>query len=268
MAKEMSLPSASTAPKGDLTDQSILIYGMPKIGKSTLAASFPGALFIPFEPGLNHLDHFQIPTEGIIESWPEFLEACAIVSRNPDSRFKTIVIDTVDLCYQLCSDHVCKQRGVEYVGDIPHGKGWTLVANEFMRVLKKLAALPYGLVLISHAKTRTVTENGIERDVIQTTLTESARKLLTGMVDMILYVDVDEVIEEGGGTKYRRVIRTKPNRRFDAGDRTGRLPREIIMEQHAPFAGFQAAWEAGSKTAKRNDAPAAEESTKKETKKK
>lgn len=245
MAKEMKIPTATTKPKGALEDQSILLYGMPKIGKSTMAASFPGAVFLPFEPGLNHLEHFQIPTEGIIESWEEFLQAAALLAGG-EHDFKTVVIDTVDIAYALCAEHVCSKRGVEYTGDMAHGKGWALVAAEFMRVIRKLAGLPYGLVLISHAKVRTVEVNGIEREHVTTTLTESARKVLAGLVDMILYVDVDEVNDEGGGTRYRRVLRTKPSKRFDAGDRTGRLPAVIEMEKSDPFSNFIAAWDEGA----------------------
>lgn len=263
MAKEFKMPTESMPPKGGLSDQSILMYGMPKIGKSTFASSFPGALFLPFEPGLNHLDHYQLPTEGIIDNWDEMLQACKVIASG-DHPFKTIIIDTVDLCYQACADHVCRQRGVEYTGDIAHGKGWTLVANEFMRVVKKLAGLPYGLILVSHAKTRTVTDQGIERDVVQTTLTESARKVLVGMVDMILFVDVDEVVDEGGGSHYRRVLRTKPSKRYDAGDRTGRLPNVIEIDKNDPFKNFADAWERGATTVKAKNTKKAPE--KKESK--
>ncbi len=41
---------------------------------------------------------------------------------------------------------------MEHESDLGYGKGYALVNNEFHRVLTKLAHLPYGLVLISHAQ--------------------------------------------------------------------------------------------------------------------
>lgn len=261
MPKQITMPTAPLEPTGDLRDRSILLYGMPKIGKSTFAASFPGALFLPCEPGLNDLLHHQIPSEGIIESWDEMLQAAALIAKG-DHPFKTVVIDTIDEAYRMCSEHVCRQRGVEFVGDLPRGKGYGMVNNEFMRVIRKLAGLPYGLILISHAKTRTVEVDGVERDVVGTTLSDSPKKLIDGFVDMILFADVEEETDkEGGGKVYRRVLRTKPSKKFSAGDRTGRLPATIIMDPSDPFAGFKEAWDAGAASrnqSKKSSAPTKE----------
>jgi hypothetical protein len=254
MAKNIVMPTKPLLPTGDLQDRSILIYGMPKIGKSTFAASFPGALFLPCEPGLNDLEHYQIPDEGIIESWDELLQAAALIAKGGHD-YKTVIVDTVDEAYRMCAEHVCQQRGVEYTGDLPRGKGYAMVNGEFMRVIKKLAGLPQGLILISHAKTRTVEVDGIERDVVGTTLSDSPKKLIDGFVDMILYCDVEEVTGDGGEKIFKRVLRTKPSKKFSAGDRTGRLPQTVVIDQDNPFSGFEKAWAAGAAddSSKKND---------------
>ena len=66
--------------------------------------------------------------------------------------FKTIIIDTIDNAYKFCTDYVLKKAGKEHESDLAYGKGYAIVNNEFQRVLTKLAFLPYGLFLISHAK--------------------------------------------------------------------------------------------------------------------
>ncbi len=69
------------------------------------------------------------------------LEACKLLAKG-DHNFKTLVIDTVDNAFKMCSDYVCAKHGIEYEGDMGHGKGWALVKNEWHRVLTRLASLP------------------------------------------------------------------------------------------------------------------------------
>ncbi len=221
----MTLPSTKTPPKHSLSDVSILLYGPSKIGKSTFASQAPDALFLATEPGLNALEVYQQP----IKSWNEFLDACAELAKG-EHPFKTVVIDTVDILYRLCADHICQKRGIEHESDGSHGKIYGLIKNEIYRVLTKLAHLPYGLILISHSQERDLeTRTGtITRTV--PTLSESFRQVVIGMVDLILYCDVQVEQGEDGTRRHRRVVRTKPSPNYDAGDRFGVLPDVMDLD--------------------------------------
>jgi hypothetical protein len=50
------------------------------------------------------------------------------------------------------------------------------------------------------------------------------------MVDMILFCDLESTSGADGKPTQRRVIRTKPNVHYEAGDRTGRLPEVIDLD--------------------------------------
>jgi len=232
----VALPTEKTKPSLDLSAKTTLIYGPPKIGKSTFASKFPAALFLECEPGLNELEVFKVPAY----TWPDFLAACKLVAAG-DHPFKTIVIDTVDNAFKFCSDHICAKHQIEYEGDLPHGKGWAFVKNEWHRVLTRLAALPYGLVLISHAVDKTVQTRTGEYSKTQPSLPDRARGVVMGLVDMILYCDTAASKDEKGNLVTRRVIRTKPHPTYEAGDRTGRLPETLALN----FDEFQKAFAAG-----------------------
>ena len=178
------LPTEASKPVTELGKQSILLYANPKLGKSTFASKAPGALFFECEPGLNHLEVFKVPTY----SWEAFLEACKLVAKG-DHNFKTIVIDTVDNAFKMCSDYVCAKHGIEYEGDMGHGKGWALVKNEWHRVLTRLASLPYGLILISHAIDKTIETRTGEYTKTTPSLPDRARNVVLGLVDIILFGD-------------------------------------------------------------------------------
>jgi hypothetical protein len=227
------LPTKKTAPKQDLSDLSLLAFGLPKAGKSTWASGAESALFLATEPGLNALDVFQIP----IRKWEELLTACADIAEG-NHQFKTIIIDTVDNAYKLCAEYICEKFKIEHESDLGYGKGTALVNNEFQRVLTKLAFLPYGLLLISHSQEKEIETRTGKYTRIVPALPEKARKIVLGMVDMILFCDLEVSTDADGKPIFRRVMRTKPSLYYEAGDRTGRLPETIDLHFQAFLEAF------------------------------
>jgi hypothetical protein len=230
------LPVQRTPKKTSMSDLTILLYGVQKAGKSSTCAQAEGALFLATEPGLNHLEVYQIP----IASWEDLLAALAEVAKGGHP-FKTIVIDTADNAFRFCVEYVCAKNGVKHPSDLPYGKGHSLVNAEFLRVLNKLAQLPYGLILTSHAQEREVEgRNGTYTKTVPT-LPDGARKALLGFVDIIAYVAVEAERSPDGTLTHRRVVHFHPNQFFEAGDRSGKLPPTLPLSWEA----FTAALTAG-----------------------
>lgn len=194
------------------------------VHNSTFASKFPDALFLATERGLNSLEVYN----EMVTSWTGFKSSLDEIAAGKHS-FKTIIIDTVDNLFRLCSEDVCKKLKVTHESDVPYGKGFGMVNSEFHRALHKLSLLPYGLVLISHSKEKEVeTRTGKIKKIIPT-LPDAARNIVLALVDMILYAETVPIKDKEGkkivGTK--RVLRTKPNSLFEAGDRTERLPETL-----------------------------------------
>ncbi len=219
------LPKEKTPTKEDISNLTILLYGPSKLGKSTVCSKADHALFLATEPGLNSLEVFQAP----INNWEELLAACAEIAEGKHD-FKTIVIDTLDNAYRMCSDYICKKFKIEHESDLGYGKGYALINNEFHRVLTKLAFLPYGLFLISHSQEKDIETRTGKHTRVVPTLPDKARKMVLGMVDVILFCDIEAVPGEDGKPNYRRVMRTKPSLNYEAGDRTGRMPEVIDLD--------------------------------------
>ena len=181
------LPTAKTPPKPGLADLTVLWYGQTKIGKTSTCAHAEGALFLATEPGLNALDVYQVS----IQSWDDLLTACREIA-DGNHPFKTIILDTVDNAYKFCTDYILKKHTIDHESDMGYGKGYALINNEFQRVLTKLAFLPYGLFLISHAKEIEVDTRTGKYTRTVPTLPDKARKIVLGMVDMVLYCDLED----------------------------------------------------------------------------
>ena len=227
------LPTQKSPPKMALTDLTVLVYGPSKIGKSTWCSQADGALFLATEAGLNNLDVYQVP----IATWDELLAACKEIAEGKHP-YKTVIIDTVDNAYRMCAEHICQKFKVEHESDLGYGKGYALINNEFYRVLNKLALLPYGLFLVSHSQERELETRTGKLTRIVPTLPDKARKIVLGMVDIILFCDLEPGTGPDGKPAQRRIVRTKPNVGYEAGDRTGRLPEIIDLD----FAKFVAAY--------------------------
>jgi len=245
----MSLPTTKTASKNSLADLTILVYGQTKIGKSTLCSQAEDALFLATEPGLNALDVFQVP----ILTWDNLLNACAEISEGNHS-FKTVIIDTVDNAYKFCTEHVLKKFRIEHESDLGYGKGYALINNEFQRVLTKLAFLPYGLFLISHAREIEMDSRTRKYTRVVPTLPDKARKIVLAMADMVLFCDLEVQNAGNGEPTIRRVIRTKPSPYYEAGDRTGRLPETLDLHFPSFLDAFNAATAINASTKPANTA--------------
>ena len=230
--KNKFLPAKKTKPNNAISDLSVLIYGPSKIGKSTWCSHAENAIFLATEPGLNHLEVYQVP----VTTWAEFAHVCDEIARGEHS-FSTVIIDTVDNLYKACEHYVCKKNSIKHPSDLGFGKGYQFIRDEFSRALLKLALLPYGLILVSHSMEREKeTKRGKHTRTVPT-VPESVRKFLVGMVDLILYCDIEHTDDPQGGGRSSRVIKTKPHPDYDAGDRTGLLPEVLPLD----FAAFAAA---------------------------
>tara|TARA_R110000824_G_scaffold203786_3_gene388452 strand:- start:1558 stop:2223 length:666 start_codon:yes stop_codon:yes gene_type:complete len=205
--------------------QCLTIIGAPKVGKSTFASQFPNALFAATEPGLNFLEVFQTP----VENWDKFKLLCRELYKDP-KQIETLVIDTVDILYIQCNYHHCSENGIKHPSDLNYGKGFSMVNNDFRRVLSLLTTLrtsqgkPMGLVFITHAKEVEVDTRVGKNTQWRSTLPQSAANIVLGMSEMILFLDV----EDG-----ERIIRTDKSERWTAGDRTGRLPAKLPLNYQA-----------------------------------
>ena len=247
------LPTKKTPPKLNPADLTVLLYGKPKLGKSTMCSQAEDAIFLATEPGLNHLDVYQAP----ITSWQQLLDAAAEIAKG-DHPFRTLVLDTVDNAYRFCHEHVCAKNGIKHPSDLPYGKGHALVNNEFHRVITKLASLPYGLFMTSHAQEREIEGRGGSYTKVTPSIPEGARKILLGLVDVIGYADLEPERQGENQTTYRRVLRTKPAKHYEAGDRTGRLPETLPLD----YTAFTAALASGQPTPAATPPAKATQSTK------
>jgi hypothetical protein len=96
--------------------------------------------------------------------------------------------------------------------------------KEFSAPINFLSQKGYGIIFLSHAKESDVEDGGRKFTKIDSTLPNTAKKVIHGLCDYIFYFYSDN---EG-----KRLIRTKAAHNVNAGDRSGLLPEVLPMDAH------------------------------------
>jgi len=223
------LPTEKSKVELDYLKKIYLIYGEPKVGKTTICSQFGGkeseVLFFASESGHKFQEVYKWKTTKGDEptNWEHFKECCKELILDKDKHnYSCLVVDTVDNLYKWVTDYVNKRKGIEHESDLKFGKGYSAIKTEFMRPVLSLAQHGFGIIFISHAKDRDKEVGNVTINYTDTNLSGSAGKVISGLCDFILYFHLD--------LDGRRFIRTKGNKAVNAGDRSGKLPEIIEMD--------------------------------------
>ena len=206
----------------DMRGFSVLLYGEPKVGKTTAACKFPKNLLLASEKGYAAIPGAMVQP---INTWSEFKKVIKqLKSDEAKEAFYTVSLDTIDLFYDFCTKYILSQNGVDKISDIPFGQGYGMVAKEFDDCLRQILQMGYGLVMISHSADKVFKdENGQEFNKIAPTLDKRARLVTSRMADIYGYARAIQM--EDGTVVPKLFLRGTP--RFEAGSRFPYIPDYI-----------------------------------------
>lgn len=212
----------------DLKGYCVMFYGEMKSGKTTTATKFPNSLLLAFEKGYSVIPGVKaLP----INTWSEFTQVLRQL-KTPEGKaaYDNIIIDTVDIAYELCEKFIVNQHGASDIADqqkLPYGKGYQLVEKEFDSKLRSVMQMDYGLVMISHSQDKTFKdESGDEYNQIIPTLDKRGNKITTRMADIIGY---SRAVPNPETEKLETRLFMRGTTRFVAGSRFPTTPDSIIF---------------------------------------
>ena len=206
----------------DLSGYITYIYGAPKCGKTTLATQMEKPLLLAFEPGYHALP-------GVIAqdvtTWAEMKQVFRELKK-PEVKdtFKSVIIDTIDIAADRCKKYICNQNGIEDLGDLGYGKGWTKFKDEFNEVFRGLTQLGYAVFFIGHDKPETIENpDGSKYQKIRPTLSNSTKTVIAGMADIYGYAH-----QKNAGEMSVLTLRDSSGI-IECGCRFKYMPVEIVM---------------------------------------
>ena len=206
----------------DLSGYITYIYGAPKCGKTTLAVQMEKALLVAFETGYHALPGVMAQD---ITSWAEMKQLYRqLKDPRVQEMYRCVIIDTIDIAADRCKKYICNQNGIEDLGDLGYGKGWTKFKEEFNEVFRGLTQLGYAVFFIGHDKPESIDNpDGTKTLKIRPALSNSTKTVIAGMADIYGYAH-----QKAAGEMSVLTLRDSSGT-IECGCRFKYMPTEIVM---------------------------------------
>jgi hypothetical protein len=211
-----------------------VIYGVEKIGKTTLASQFPGALILDTENGSRRIACARVR----ITKWLDLLSNMLDLAGDPQG-FQTVVVDSIDWAEMLLRAHLETKLG-KPVDEMPYGRGFGILAEAFDQLIDAadgLIAKGLNVVFVGHSEVKRCTPPDMDEgyDRFEIKLSKKVAPIVKEWADLILFVNYKTRLAEGsdGRKKGRggkeRIMYAERSAAWDAGNRFG-LPAEMPMD--------------------------------------
>lgn len=206
------LPTRKTAPTR-YNPKILLIYGMPKVGKTTKVAELSSAIILDLEDGADIVECIRLPIKGVDAplrtkivgeetiatsmGLEQFYEQMNQYARDwPKGTpfvlpYERIVVDTLDKLEEFCEVSATKKYKDSTIGkkfkeehpnasvlELPNGGGYYHLRNEMVYHIDKLAGFCKQLILVAHIREKSLNKGGI--DIIQKDLSLAGK--LSGII--------------------------------------------------------------------------------------
>lgn len=223
----------------------MVIYGEPKIGKTTFAAESPSPIILDLEDGAGN---FNIPriSSGKIKKIEDLIEVLRALLGQEHS-YKTLVIDSLSELERMIHEKIMSEYNAKAIDDykisaLSFGRGFTLAANHMHRILKSLDKLRteknMHIVIVSHPDIKKFDDpETLSYDRYKLKVHEKIEHHLVEWSDVIAFAKYKVYVqteEEGFNKKINRgktidrLLCTEKTAAYLAGNRYN-LPKEMNL---------------------------------------
>jgi hypothetical protein len=193
----------------------LLLYGPPKVGKTTMLSKLDNCLIIDTEKGARMVGGSILE----VDSRKDLIDV--LKQAKEGHEFNYIAIDTIDKVVQWAEDAVCEENQVQALADLPFGKGWGLARDKVMNTIRHFSNVCDHLIIVGHRKTaKAIVEGQATIEPESLDITGRLKNMIMADCDAIGYVYRDE--EEGLKVSF------KANDAIEAGSRSPHLRGEVV----------------------------------------
>lgn len=215
----------------------IVLYGPPKMGKSTFAAQMPNPIFLDFENGLDAIKAKRVDCR---DNYDRAIDVITMLHQEQHD-YASVAVDSADWLESALFAKLCKQYNRPSILDnskgseFAYGRGISLALNEFSMFLQGLTSLRdtknMATIIIAHDQIKQFDDPMSDSyDQHNIKLNKNLAAKLTEWADCLLFVR-DKPIVKDDGEKSRniakvRTLYTQPVGGVIAGNRYN-LPAEM-----------------------------------------
>jgi len=212
---------------------SVLLYGVPGIGKTLMASQCGRALVCDVENGSSFLDVERI--EAL--DFATILKAMTWVATTD---YDTLVLDSVSAIERAVIEHTCASNGWKTLEDPGYGRGHVIMRSNWQRIMAGMEFVKSkgkSVVLIGHSKVRPVAEPGAESyDRFEFDADKNVLPQLVSQLDAVFFLRDQRRITTDADTK-RNVARSTGKRELVLSDRATSLGKNRFdhMPEYVEF---------------------------------
>lgn len=175
----------------------LIIYGLPKSGKTSAVAQLENNLIIDLEGGSTFIDAMAIQCRTINDLGEA---AQAIRAKNNEvghNFYRHITIDNATRLEDICMSYACTlyrqtELGKKWTGTdvttLPRGAGYKYLRDAVKKVIDMFKELCDEFILVGHVKDSIIEKDGAEVTAKEIDLVGKLGKILCGLADAVGYV--------------------------------------------------------------------------------
>ena len=176
--------------------KNMIIYGPPKIGKTSVLSELDGCLIIDLEQGSDMVDALKIKVNNLAELADVGREV--IKQGRP---YKYIAIDTISKLEEWCEDEGKKiymktPMGKNFdtknpgasVLSLPNGAGYLYLRQAYKKWIDRMNMLADHIILVGHLKDKMLEKKGKEVAVKDLDLTGKIKQITCANADAVGYI--------------------------------------------------------------------------------
>lgn len=176
----------------------LILFGLPKVGKTTVLSTLENNLILDFENGSTYIDALKMKVDSL-KTLKEIIKAIKDAGRP----YKYITIDTITAVEEMAkpvaltlyrNSPVFSDRyaDVTDITRLPNGSGYTFLRQAIEAIVDLVASAADNIIICGHVKDTALNE-GIDGQVKDLDLAGKTKRILSAKSDAIGFVHRDEV---------------------------------------------------------------------------
>jgi len=191
----MELPKAKVKASRK-SPKNMIIYGAPKIGKTTVLSQLDNCLILDLEDGSDMVDALKVKANNLKE-----LQAIGAAIMKEGRPYKYIAVDTISKLEEWCEVYAKqiymrtpmgknfeKNNPGASVLSLPNGAGYLYLRMAYKEWIDKLNKLADHVILVGHLKDKMLEKKGKEVAVKDLDLTGKIKQITCTNSDAIGYI--------------------------------------------------------------------------------
>lgn len=216
MAKEIILPTERSAAQ-NYNPRLMVLFGLPKSGKSSCVASLDDNLIIDLEDGYRALSVMKVQARNITDIFAIKAALQKKIAENGKVPYKFITIDNATRLEEMCLEYaaalyrklpMAQNWGLKRDKDgnlvringktvpdpkadvrtLPNGSGYLYLRNALKDVIDTFQNLCETLILVCHVKDKQIQMNGAESTELAVDLAGKLGDIICGKADAVGFV--------------------------------------------------------------------------------